>query len=401
MWRSLMVPPPSTAQLNRFYTVEFFGEVKRALAPNGVISFAVGRYENYMGPGLARILATADRSLALSFSHTLVIPGGRVFLLGSDGPLSLEIPASLERHHIPTSLVNRHFLDAMLMPDRIADISRALTPGASLNTDLAPVLYFYHLRHWLSQFDLRIGLLQGALMVLLGLYLVRLRGASFVLFASGFTGSALEMVLLLAFQILCGSVYHQVGIIVTIFMLGLAVGARAALFAPGTRNLRPGGVLGPGVSSNLALDSGDTPNSNAAMGAAGPIVFGDERRSLVVLALSLAALSAGLPLVLRGLSHSDVASVPIFKGVIALLTFALAALAGAQFPIANRIEYDHSGSGVSRLYTADFVGACLGALLASTLLIPSAGVGGLCAVCAFLNLLAALSTGRGPKPNPC
>jgi len=33
------------------------------------------------------------------------------------------------------------------------------------------------------------------------------------------------MVLLLAFQVLCGSVYHQIGIIVTVFMAGLALGA--------------------------------------------------------------------------------------------------------------------------------------------------------------------------------
>src|ERR1039458_8016330 len=50
-------------------------------------------------------------------------------------------------------------------------------------------------------------------------------GPALVLFASGFAGSALEVVLLLAFQVLCGSVYHQVGVIVTVFMGGLAVGA--------------------------------------------------------------------------------------------------------------------------------------------------------------------------------
>jgi len=31
------VPDPSTSQLNRFYTVEFFEEVKRALRPDGVL----------------------------------------------------------------------------------------------------------------------------------------------------------------------------------------------------------------------------------------------------------------------------------------------------------------------------------------------------------------------------
>jgi spermidine synthase len=399
----LDVPPPSTAQLNRFYTAEFFGEVKRALAAQGVISFAVGQYENYMGPNLARILATAQCSLGASFSNTLVIPGGRVFFLASDGPLSLEISASLEQHHIPTVLVNRHYLDAMLMPDRIAEITRALTPGAPLNTDFAPRLYFYHLRHWVSQFDLRFGPLQGGLVLLLGFYLVRLRGARFVLFASGFAGAALEVVLLLAFQMLCGSVYHQVGIIVTVFMLGLAVGARMFLSAPGIRGFRAVAVRSVEASSPIVQQgSGVGVVGTDAMGA-NSASLRSERTTLVVLSAAIAAYSAGLPLILHALDGLDAAwgSVLIVKGVVALLTFALAALAGGQFPLANRLERDTSAAGVSRLYTADFVGACLGALLASTLLIPLIGVSGLCLVCAALNLMAALSARPNLNSNAC
>ena len=44
------VPDPSTAQLNRFFTVEFLAGVKRALSSNGVVSFSLGHYENYVSP---------------------------------------------------------------------------------------------------------------------------------------------------------------------------------------------------------------------------------------------------------------------------------------------------------------------------------------------------------------
>jgi len=77
----------------------------------------------------------------------------------------------------------------------------------------------------MSQFNIGFGVLQALFLILLGAYLVRLRGAALILFASGFAASALELVLLLAFQVLCGSVYHQLGIIVTVFMAGLAIGA--------------------------------------------------------------------------------------------------------------------------------------------------------------------------------
>lgn len=160
---------------------------------------------------------------------------------------------------------------------------------------------------------------------------------------------------MLAFQVLCGSLYYQVGIILTVFMLGLAIGAWA------------GGRSGAG-----------------------------ERTRLFGLGLGMAGFSAALPFVLRLLdpsyssARSDWSDLAV-KAFVALLAFVLAALAGAQFPLANRIEFDNSASALSRLYTADFMGACLGALLASTLLVPLLGVGGLCALCALLNLVAAFS----------
>ena len=221
----LALPDPSTAQLNRFFTVEFFSGVKRVMADGGVLSFALGRYENYVSPELAQLLASAHRSLKPSFANILVLPGGRVFFLASDDLLHGDIAVRVETQGVPTKLVNRHYLDAMLTADRMADIQRAVSQPAALNRDFSPMLYFYHLRHWMSQFTLSFGALQAVLLLLLLAYLIRLRGPTLVLFASGFAGSALEIVLLLAFQVLCGSVYHQVGVIVTVFMVGLAVGA--------------------------------------------------------------------------------------------------------------------------------------------------------------------------------
>ncbi|MGD0745161.1 MAG: fused MFS/spermidine synthase, partial [Verrucomicrobiota bacterium] len=219
------VPEPSTAQLNRFYTVEFLAEVKRTLSPDGVVSLSLGHYENYVSPELARMLASACRSLKQSFPNVLVIPGGRVFFLASDGPLFGDIASRIEQQGIKTKLMNRHYLDATLAADRMTDMQRAIAQPAALNRDFNPVLYFYHLRHWMSQFKIGFGVLQALLLVLLCVYLVRLRGTASVLFASGFAATTLEIVLLLAFQVLCGSVYHQLGLIVTVFMTGLALGA--------------------------------------------------------------------------------------------------------------------------------------------------------------------------------
>ncbi len=369
------VPDPSTSQLNRFYTAEFFAEVKRALAPGGVLAFGLGRYENYVSPELARMLASAHRTLRESFANVRMIPGGRVFFLASDGPLHLDIAARLEQRGLTTQLVNRHYLDAMLAPDRLADLDRAIAQPAEANTDFNPALYYYNLRYWLSQFAFHGGLLGGGLLILLAAYLWRLRAVPRVVFASGFAASTLEVVLLLGYQTLYGSLYRQVGLIVTVFMAGLAAGAwwaNRSLFA------RRWSALSPTRLSVLSL----------------PAVAGSSRsteKQLAFLSLTLAVLAALLPVVLRQLGHlAAVAGTPLAgQGMVLLATFILAVLVGGQFPLASAADPGEPAATASRLYTADLVGAALGALLVSTLLIPLLGVTVVCLLTAGLNLAAA------------
>jgi predicted membrane-bound spermidine synthase len=107
------------------------------------------------------------------------------------------------------------------------------------------------------------------------------------------------------------------------------------------------------------------------------------------LALAVAGYAILLVFLLPWLNRAGdlAASLWFTKTAIALLTLILAVLVGMQFPLANRLEFDGTVAGASRLYTADFVGAFLGALLASTLLIPLIGVTGICLLTAGLNFL--------------
>jgi hypothetical protein len=255
---------------------------------------------------------------------------------------------------------------------------------AALNRDFSPMLYFYHLRHWMSQFTLSFGALQTVLLLLLLVYLIRLRGPTLVLFASGFAGSALEVVLLLAFQVLCGSVYHQVGVIVTAFMVGLAVGAMMANHS----SISPFG--GANSASLINLGPRVTRPSETDAVRSESVPYQRQARCLSRLAFAIAVFSALLPALLFSLNRLS-SAVPMFiviQAAIALLTLILSVLVGAQFPLANRLQFDGTTTGASRLYTADFVGASFGALLASTLLIPLVGVTGVCLLTAALNVLA-------------
>jgi spermidine synthase len=400
------VPAPATAQLNRFFTAEFFAEVKRALAPDGVVSFALGHYENYVSPELARMLASAAQTLKPSFRHLLILPGGQVFVLASDGPLYGDIASRLDQAGIQTKWMTRHYLDATLTADRLADMQRALTQPAALNTDFSPVLYYYQLRHWLSQFQSGIGVFQILLLVAPALYVVCLRGAAMVLFASGFAATALQMVLLLAFQVLCGSVYHQVGIIVTVSMAGLALGAACSNRRPAASVL-PAGRSATGLGNGApvsdvarfqtpAIEPGQRPalhsGGSRLEGSGRSLPLPSDYTLLARLALAVAGYGVLLPLLLPVLHHvSEVtASGWCVQSAVAVLALLLAVLVGLQFPVANRLDFDGTATGASRLYCADFIGAFLGALLAGAMLIPLIGVTGVCLLTAALNLLAAL-----------
>lgn len=351
----LDAPDPATTQINRWYTTEFFAEVKRVLAPGGVVSLGLGRYENVMSQPLARLLASMHRTLRQSFSRILMIPGGRVYFIASDQPLDADIAGELEARRITTRLVKRHYVAAMMTPDRLDDLARAIAEPARVNRDFHPALYYYYWVHWLDRFPGRLWL--WALVPLAGLavYVARLRGASLVLFAAGFAASTLELVLLLAFQVMYGSLYYQVGTIVTLFMAGLAVGAHLAS-RPSLRG----------------------------------------RRRLGVWAWTTGLYACALPAILSGLDHWQWIGgfrVPI---LIPLLAFGLAVLVGLQFVTASQRVFAGVAATSARVYLADYVGAGAGAWLVICLL-PFAGVSVTCLVTGGVCLAAAWIGGRATR----
>ncbi len=341
------MPDPSTSQINRFYTQEFFAEVKNITEPNGVLSFSLGTYENYLSRDLAQLIGIAYRTLHNVFDNILLLPGGRVFFLASKGALTYDVAQRLDSAEIPTKLVGRDYLKGMFTPDRIGDLNRAMQLDGPVNEDFNPILYYYHLRYWLSQFDVQVGFFELLLALALAVYVVRLRPVALVIFCGGFAAASLEVVLLLAFQVLFGSLYYQVGLVVTMFMLGL--------------------VIGTFMIGRFWSEWG--------------------QNHLIGLAVAIALLAVGLPFLLKSLGQSEWLN--IGKAAIPLLTLLLAILVGMEFPLAARIDFQDAATTSARLYTADYLGAALGALLVSTLLIPILGIFMVCLLTAGLNLTAA------------
>jgi len=343
-------PGPSTSQLNRLYTREFFAEVKAVLRPGGVLCFSLGTYPGYLTKESADLIGVAYGTARAVFENVEILPGARNFFLASDGKLTTQVADRLEQAGIEPLYVNADYLASELAQHRLDDVRGAISDDATINEDFNPILYYYHLRHWMSQFTVRFGLLEGGLLLMLAIYLLRIRPVPLAIFTGGFAASALEVVLLMGAQILYGCVYHQVGLIVTMFMLGLGMGSWAA-------------------------------NRWSAR-------FG--RRDLAWLGLAIALYAALLPMGLVALGHLGGATARIASQVaVPLLTLVLAVLVGMQFPLAGKVDYQGVTGTAARLYAADFIGAALGALLVSTLLIPVIGVIAVCLLAAGLNVLSA------------
>jgi spermidine synthase len=355
------VPDPSTSQINRFYTREFFEEVSRRLASDGVVSISLAAYENYLSDELANLIAVAHRTLRQVFRHVLIVPGGRIYFLASDGPLSTEIATRLEEEGIETAWVKRPYLEQdVLRPLRREGVRRAISEDAPVNEDFNPILYYYHLRYWISQFRTSFGFLEGGLLLVFLIALLRARPVSFAIFTTGLAASALEVVLLVGFQILYGCVYHRVGLIITMFMLGLGIGS---------------------ATMNRILPR-------------------RTRRDLAALELGVAVYAASLPwvLILLGRIDNPAAAAVASQAAVPLLALVLAVLVGLEFPLAGKADFHTVSSTAARLYTADYLGAALGALLVSTLLIPVMGVVAVCLLAAGLNVLSGavvMGTSRG------
>jgi spermidine synthase len=243
---------PITAQMNRFYTMEFFAHVKQRLLPGGIFSFAVAGGENMLGPTQARFLGSIKKTLDQSFPKTLISPGDpiRFFATDSSGELLSDYKALASRiseRNLQLTYIREDVLQDALNPlrlDYLKSILEGIT-GAAVNRDFFPVCYFHNLIMWATQWH---AALQKILNILADLKLrwlwtgLGIAGAVIVaifwtgrckfrsavagsIFVSGAVEMVLQVVFLLSFQIIEGFVYRQLALIIAFFMTGLAVGA--------------------------------------------------------------------------------------------------------------------------------------------------------------------------------
>ncbi len=244
----LDLPLPTTAQLNRFYTLEFFHLVRRRLSTGGVLSFRVASAENYISPQLQNFLASLYSTVRAVFPHVEIVPGSTNVFLASSAPIALEAEVLLHRIRaleLNTRYVGPAMLRTRLEPGRRSRLNTAVRSGVSrINLDLAPISYFYAAVLWSARFqglESRLFTALGDLDrhwfldVPLGLFLLTLAALAIrprptilvltPLAVLGLTTIISEVIIIITFQALHGSLYLTLAVLFSVFMLGIAGGA--------------------------------------------------------------------------------------------------------------------------------------------------------------------------------
>ncbi len=363
----LALPEPANAQVNRFYTREFFELARSRLSETGVLSFKLPSVENYISPERRRFLATIFRTLKSVFPRVEVVPGDTNVFLASRAGLTLDagtLSARVEGLGLKTLYVRREFLSGRLDPLKTDILRQTLEDGpAGINTDRAPVSYFFDSILWNSQFrsvETRLLSLMARIppvfllgvpliLILAALVLVSGRRPAFTLtplLFLGFTQIVAELMLLLWFETLYGLVYGRLALLLAAFMAGLFAGASLSRRLPSLRLSRP-----------LIIQAAIT----LWLGAMALLIETRPPQALFYLFL-----------------------------------FALGFLGGHQFIVTNRV-YLARRTDYGLGYGLDLLGSFAGAVTAAAIFIPLAGLSGLAIFLVALNglSLASLAFKRG------
>jgi spermidine synthase len=244
----LNLPEPATAQINRFYTKEFFLEAKEKLTEKGVFSFRVPSAENYISLELQNFLSSLYFTLKEAFPFVEVVPGDTNIFLASSQPLSIgfeELSQKIEDLNLQNSYVSPELLFSRLSPLRIEFIKEKVSSGKrTINQDFLPISYFYNSVLWSTQFkglERKIfsffskvdffWLLDLPLILFISLLIIfwwRRQKSTFSLLplaVMGFTTIVVEIIVIISFQTLYGYVYHRIALLLTCFMIGLFLGS--------------------------------------------------------------------------------------------------------------------------------------------------------------------------------
>jgi len=351
----LNIGEPSTANLNRFFTVEFYQQCSTRLTPDGILAFSFPSSAEYITDEMKSLNASIYHTFKQVFRNVLIIPGDHAILIGSQSKrLFIQDPDSLAQLYttagISAEYFSKYMFEERMPPDRIKYITNTLESAQDyrINTDTHPVTYYFDLLLWnrfllgdnrlFSSITRAEIFVVGALAVGILFIIIFIRrkqienrernSLAIIIACGGMIGMALNLLLLLNFQETFGSIYEMLGAMSAMSMLGLALGAVFIIRI----------------------------NQNHKM-----------KFILLIVLITLVSVVFLLPQLLHFLVR--VHSIPFTL----IITMFCSGLIGMLFGIVNRF-YSHHTSSLGSVYAYDVLGSSIGALTACSVLLPVLGI---------------------------
>ena len=347
-------PIPSTLLLNRYYTVEFFRLLAKHLANDGMVSFTLPGSETFLGQELKNLNQTLYVALKKVFPNVRILVGNENIFLGS---LQADLKSMgqqvlierLKSRDISAGLVNEWYLRYKFDQERFGPLTAEIRASSSarINNDqhptgvMASMIYLNTITAPIFAGFLSVAanipfstwfVITGIAVLAMIVCQSQSTGKPYIMtsiFSTGFTGMFMHITLILAFQIYYGNVYHNIGLLTAMYMLGLAGGSYLAM-----KIKKP--VLAPveaAIVIHILLVYG---------------FFAVEPENLFISALLIYA-----------------------------FCFIAGGLTGAEYPIAVR-RSSQSDQYISiiagKLYAVDLIGAFGGAIITAVILLPVLGI---------------------------
>jgi spermidine synthase len=380
------LPAPQELQTNRLFSSEFFSSAKEKMNPDGIIVLTLPGSLTYISPELRDLNGCILDTLKGIFRFVKIIPGDvNLFLASNSGQLKKvttgEIINRFEARKIQTSLFTKGYIEYRLHERWMKWFLQSMErKGSQINSDFRPIGVFLSLSYWnalfspyltgifkwFEGFSLQISI---AFMILFTLLMAVIfikrphlsrQSIPYAIFATGLAGMIFNLAVIFTFQTFYGYLYHQIGLLIAIFMFGVAL---SSFFITQRLNrIKRDSYLFLKIEIGIILFS-----------FLFPFIFSIPSQYLETPAVSL-----------------------LIYPVFLIMSFLSGAWIGLQFPLATKIylgtttKVETFGHTAGLLYGADLLGGFVGGLFGGILLLPILGLKESCFMMAMIKISSGL-----------
>lgn len=326
----LNVGNPETVSQHVYFTDENFLKLKEKLTKNGVLATYIDVNYKYLSEAESVLTSIVYRTLKKSFEYVKLVTGEHLYFISSNVNLKESYLPILEKQGLDNSYVNEFYISDEEIQRNEQNILNSLNDRISINKNHKPLALNAALNIWSEKSGMKY-LIWTVIFVLVVILFVQMNSIVLPVFVAGFTGASIQTILIILFQIYFGNLYHFIGLLMGLFMVGLFIGAYFTNEKEITKKSKSSKLLLITVNVELIL----------------------------VLVLT--------DLLLMNASY--------FIGVILFLNSLLfGVLLGRIFSVVSFKSNKSLLKTGSHVYGIDMIGASLGAILISVILIPQFGI---------------------------